>query len=221
MGGTKRYMFIVAHPDDEVLGAGALIHKLIEQEQAVHVVILNADIEKTRPDMYEDVERSHEILGVRSRSLFGFRNMDFYNEDHREMVEKIEEELLAFKPDFIFTHSDQDLHNDHRITSICVQQAARIWQRHNTGYKPSALYFMEVQSSSDWSRHPFKPDTYVNVFSDDMEAKIKALKVYKNVIRERPHPRSTDAICALAIIRGSEIGHRWAEAFKTVWRDCL
>lgn len=216
-----RYMFVVAHPDDEVLGAGALIHQLIRDDHEVEVIIMNADFEKTRKEMFEDIEKSHHVLGIKNRALFSFKNMDFYNEDHREMVERIEDELRTFKPDFIFTHSDLDLHNDHRITSICVQQAARIWQRHSNGYKPKALYFMEIQSSSDWSRHSFQPDTYINVDSEDMKAKIEALKVYKNVVRERPHPRSVDAIYSLGVLRGSEIGYVYAEAFKTVWRDCL
>lgn len=216
-----RYMFVVTHPDEEVLGAGAFIHQIIRDGHEVEVIIMNADFEKTRKEMFEDIEKSHLVLGIRNRALFSFKNMDFYNEDHREMVERIEEELRSFQPDYIFTHSDLDLHNDHRITSICTQQAARIWQRHNSGYKPKALYFMEVQSSSDWSRHPFQPDTYVSVDNEDMEAKIEALKAYKNVVRERPHPLSVESIYALGVLRGSEIGYVYAEAFKTVWRDCL
>ena len=38
-----KYMFVVAHPDDEVLGAGGFIHKAIQHGDDVCVVILNAD----------------------------------------------------------------------------------------------------------------------------------------------------------------------------------
>lgn len=216
-----KYMFVVAHPDDEVLGGGAFIYRAIKNGDQVSVVILNADYEKTRKEMFNDIEKSHEILGVTERALFSFRNMDFYNANHREMVETIENEIRSFEPDTIITHSDEDLHNDHRITSICTQQAARLGQRHNTGHKVRALYFMEVQSSTEWSARPFKPDTYAYIHKDDLNAKIKALMVYQNVVRANPHPRSIESIEAHALLRGTEIGYPYAEAFKTVWRDWL
>lgn len=216
-----KYMFVVAHPDDEVLGGGAFIYRAIKNGDQVSVVILNADYEKTRKEMFNDIEKSHEILGVTERALFSFKNMDFYNANHREMVETIENEIRSFEPDAIITHSDKDLHNDHRITSICTQQAARLGQRHNNGHKVRALYFMEVQSSTEWSAHPFKPDTYAYIHEDDLKAKIKALMVYQNVVRARPHPRSIESVEALALLRGTEIGYPLAEAFKTVWRDWL
>ena len=216
-----RYMFVVAHPDDEVLGAGAFIRKAISDGHQVSVVILNADYEKTRKEMFNDIEKSHNILGITNRSLFSYKNMDFYNENHRDIVETIENEIREFKPDFVFTHYEQDLHSDHRITSMLTQQAARLWQRHSTGYKIKGLYFMEVLSSTNWSDSCFNPDTYVEVSSDDIEAKIEALKVYQNVVRKPPHPRSEECVKSLAILRGADKGYLYAEAFKTCWRDRL
>lgn len=216
-----RYMFVVAHPDDEVLGAGAYIHKLINNGHEVSVIILNADYEKTRKEMFNDIEKSHDVLGVTNRSLFSYKNMEFYNEDHRDMVETIEEEIRLFKPDFLFTHYEKDLHSDHRITSMVTQQAARLWQRHSSGHKIKALYFFEVLSSTNWSGYEFRPDTYVEVSEEDMEAKIEALKVYHNVVRPAPHPRSEECVKALAVLRGASIGYIHAEAFKTCWRDCV
>lgn len=214
-----RYMFVVAHPDDEVLGAGAYIHKLIESGEEVCVVIMNADYEKTRKEMFDDIKKSHDILGVKNSALFSYKNMSFYTENHRDMVETIEKEIREFKPDVIFTHNDKDLHSDHHITSMVTQQAARLWQRHSKGHKVKALYFMEILSSTNWSAHDFKPDTYAEVSPENMEAKIAALACYKNVVRPDPHPRSKGNIYALAYLRGSDIGFYTAEAFKTVWRD--
>ena len=42
---NKRIMVVAAHPDDELLGLGATMHKLISEEGAkVHVVILGEGI---------------------------------------------------------------------------------------------------------------------------------------------------------------------------------
>lgn len=216
-----RYMFVVAHPDDEVLGAGAFLYSISQSdgEDTACIVILNADYEKTRKEMFTDIEKSHEILSITDHALFSYKNMNFMNENHREMVECIEDEIRRYKPDVIFTHFDGDLHNDHRVTSICTQQAARLYQRHGAGHKVAALYEMEILSSTGWSNHSFRPDTYIMASEQSVSKKIQALGVYKNVVRPIPHPRSEECIRALAIVRGSEIGYHYAEAFKTVWRD--
>lgn len=216
-----KYMFVVAHPDDEVLGGGAFINKAIKRGDEVCVVILNADYEKTRNEMFNDIKRSHDVLGIINTALFSYRNMDFYNENHRDMVESIEAEIKSFQPDYIFTHNEKDLHSDHAITSMVTQQAARLWQRHSSGHKVKGLYFMEILSSTNWSGHSFKPDTYVEVSKEDVEAKIDALKVYQNVVRPAPHPRSEECVKSLAVIRGADIGYKYAEGFVTCWRDCI
>lgn len=216
-----KHMFVVAHLDDEVLGAGALIYESILSGDEVCVIILNADFEKTRREMFRDIEKSHEILGITDRVLLSYKNMHFHQESHREIVESIEAEILRFQPDYIYTHSDKDLHNDHRITSICTQQAARLPQRHNAGHPIKALLFFEVLSSTDWSLSEFNPDTFCGITEESMKKKIDALKVYQNVVRERPHPRSEDNVMALACLRGSQGGHIFAEAFKTCWRRVL
>ena len=215
-----KFMFVVAHPDDEVLGAGGLISKRIKNKDEVCVVILNADYEKTREDMFNDIKESHNVLGITNKALFSYKNMNFYNENHRDMVETIEKEIIAFKPDYVFTHSDKDIHNDHRVTSMCVQQAVKIWQRNPDSEEENrikGLFFMEILSSSDWSLSKFEPDFYVSINNDDLDKKIKALLCYKNVVRERPHPRSIECIKALSVVRGAEIGYCFAEAFKVGW----
>lgn len=216
-----KMMFVVAHPDDEVLGCGGLINKSIANGHDVEVVIMNADFEKTRKEMFEDIEKSHKVLGIENRCLFSYKNMDFIREPQRDMVESIEEEIRTFKPDYIFTHFDKDIHNDHRVTSVVCQQASRLWQRHSEGHKIHGLFMFEVLSSTNWSNDGFKPDTYVEISQQDLNQKVKALLEYKNVVRPCPHPRSAKAISSLAVLRGCDVGYNYAEAFKTVWRDCL
>lgn len=215
-----RCLFVVAHPDDEVIGAGGFIHRLMRDVgNDCDVIVLNADYEKTRREMFEDIEKSHEVLGIKNRCLLSYKNMDFINEKQRDMVENIEKEMIDFEPDYIFCHFHEDIHNDHRVASIVTQQAARLWQRHSSGYRTKGVYEFEVLSSTNWSSSAFRPDTYVKLESEDLDAKIKSLGMYKNVVRPVPHPRSKECINALAMIRGCEIGYVYAEGFKTLWRN--
>lgn len=81
---------------------------------------------------------------------------------------------------------------------------------------------MEVQSSTDWALNPaievFRPNTYVPVSREAVEAKIQALAVYESVIRPVPHPRSEEAIRALPLLRGAQAGVPYAEAFQCVFK---
>lgn len=218
---ANRYLFVVAHPDDEVLGAGATIRKLVDEGNEVRIIILNADFEISRPNMAEDLIKSKEVLGIDFVYCFSFENMGFVNENHRKMVREIEKCIADFKPHYIFTHSPDDLHSDHKITNMVCLQAARFGQRNNKNWKVKGLYYFEVLSSTDWGVLPFEPNCFVGVNKQQMDAKIKALEVYKNVLRPTPHPRRKENIFALATYRGSQIGYKYAEGFKLIWRDDL
>ena len=81
---------------------------------------------------------------------------------------------------------------------------------------------MEVLSSTEWSldtsSNRFIPNCFVEIGKDGIDLKIKALFAYKGVMRPYPHPRSEEAITALATIRGAQAGCNYAEAFECAYR---
>ena len=224
----KKYLFVVAHPDDEVLGAGAFIHDAILRGDRVAVAVLNTcdttRYEDRREKIVDDMETSHSILGVEIwRYLFYYTDSNFHNADHRKMVQDIEGVIREFQPDVIFTQHPGDINTDHYWAAASCMEAFRLWQRGREAVHPvEALYLMEVQSSTDWALNPaidrFKPNTYVEVSEEGVEAKIKALEAYENVVRPAPHPRSIESLTALPVIRGSQAGFPMAEAFECVFR---
>ena len=86
------------------------------------------------------------------------------------------------------------------------------------------VYFMEIQSSTEWSSpfndSPFMPNVFVDV-TDFIDIKIKALYEYSKVMRVDPHPRSKKMIKALAGFRGSQCGRNYAEAFQLIFSQDL
>ena len=63
------YLVVVAHPDDEVLGAGATMYKLSQEGHSVNVCILSGEVKarSNRPSSDElaiAVDSSLNILGV-------------------------------------------------------------------------------------------------------------------------------------------------------------
>lgn len=223
----KRHLFVVAHPDDEVLGAGAFIYDAVRRGDEVAVLVFNTcDTTRYEDDFSKivtDLERSHEILGIKERYLFRYTDSNMHNENHRDMVQNVEDAIRHFQPDTVFTQSPGDVNTDHYWTAASCMEAFHLFQRGREKIKPiKALYLMEVQSSTDWALNPaikvFKPNTFIQVSEEAVDAKIKALSVYENVIRPIPHPRSNEALRALPLLRGTQAGVPLAEAFECVFR---
>ena len=84
------------------------------------------------------------------------------------------------------------------------------------------LWYMEVPSCTEWALNSamnrFQPNTWVEVGKEGVEAKIKALSMYRGVMRPYPHPRSAEAIEGFAAYRGCQAGCNYAEAFEVVLR---
>ena len=87
------YLVVVAHPDDEVLGAGATIHKLIENGNKVAVAIMASqaaarkDLSSTLSD---DATEALSIIGVEEKYEANFPNIKMNTVPHLELVQFIE-----------------------------------------------------------------------------------------------------------------------------------
>lgn len=125
----KKYLFVVAHPDDEVLAAGATMSKLSKQGHLVYVCVMNSvsDIRcKDSETMIDDMKISHAIIGVRKSYVGDFPTMRFNITPQRDLVQFIESAMLDCQPDIVVTHHPSDLHNDHQNTSIACRTAVRL-----------------------------------------------------------------------------------------------
>ena len=218
-------LFVVAHPDDEVLGAGAMIYDLSAKGNDVYVLVLNSvDITRYLDDagkLREDLTKSDKLLGIKATFALNYEDSEFHRASHRQMVQDIEKVIYEVKPDFIYTHHPGDVNTDHHWTSFACQEAARAFQR-GRGYdhRLRGLFFMEIQSSTDWHLNPcadlFAPNYFVEISESGLNIKIQALELYENVIRPAPHPRSHENLRALPVLRGSQAGFLLAEAFQAV-----
>lgn len=164
-----------------------------------------------------------EDVGVSKFFLGKWCCLKLKDADHLELVQFVESAITQFEPDIIITHHPNDLNNDHYIASIICYEASRLPQR-SIGYSKRIknILAMEVPSETDWHFNPawdaFKPNTYHEVSEEALEAKIKAISVYQDVIRPAPHPRSPETLRALATVRGSEAGSLYAEAFQSIFK---
>ena len=79
------------------------------------------------------------------------------------------------------------------------------------------LYAFEVLSSTEASfgslRGFFNPGVFYDV-TESFNLKLDAMKVYESELRKFPHPRSLEALTALATTRGAAVSVPKAEAFE-------
>ena len=219
------YLVVVAHPDDEVLGAGATIHKLIEEGNKVAVAIMvgqaaaRKDLSST---LSEDEAEAQSIIGVEKKYEANFPNIKMNTVPHLELVQFIESCIEDWKAEAIITHHPSDTNNDHVMTSYAVQAASRLFQRKEGVPALKELLYMEVPSSTEWSfdtsANRFTPNFFVEIGKEGIELKIKALSAYKGVMRPYPHPRSNEALEGLAAYRGVQAGCNYAEAFECAFK---
>jgi LmbE family N-acetylglucosaminyl deacetylase len=132
--------------------------------------------------------------------------------DMLDVVQQIEESVQRHKPCTVLTHNAGDVNIDHRIVHDAVIAACRP----QPGHCVKKLLFFEVPSSTEWrpaaSAPVFSPNFFVDI-SATLARKLKALEAYASELREFPHPRSLQAVSALARWRGASVGVMAAEAF--------
>lgn len=219
------YLVVVAHPDDEILGAGATIHKLIKSGNKVAVVIMVSQA-AARKDLSSslsaDEEEALSVVSVEKTYHADFPNIMMNTVPHLELVQFVESCIEDWNADAIITHHPSDTNNDHVQTSYAVQAASRLFQRRENLPALKELLYMEVPSSTEWSfdtsANRFSPNYFVEIGKEGVELKIKALSMYEGVMRPYPHPRSNEALEGLAAYRGVQAGCNYAEAFECAFR---
>lgn len=221
-------LIVAAHPDDEVLGAGASIYKWAHRGHKVDVCIMcsEARARAFRPEDNElelDENQALNRLGVNETYKGSFPNIEMNTVPHLLLVQFIEKAIEASVPDIVITHHSRDTNDDHVQTSRACQAAIRLFQRRENVKRIREVWFMEVPSSTEWDIDSpavaFHPNCYVEVGREGVDAKCKALSDYRGVMRPYPHPRSERYIRSLATVRGSEWGLDYAEAFETAIRE--
>ena len=217
----KKILVIVAHPDDEVLGCGGTIAKLIDQSCRVKVIFLS-DGESSRLQKVSKKKNNYRkncakkamrILGVKDFSFDNLPDNEFDKISLLTITKKIEKEIKKFNPDTVLTHHNGDLNIDHQITSKAVLTACRPKIKNNV----KLILFFEILSSTEWNivskKYFFNPNWYEDI-TKYINIKIRAIKCYKKELRKSPHSRSIETIKALSIFRGSSSGVKNAEAFQ-------
>ena len=173
-------------------------------------------------ELEDDTNNALKMVGVSKKYEATFPNIEMNTVPHLKLVQFIESAIKESKPDIVITHHSADTNNDHLQTSMACQEAIRLAQRRPEIKPLKEFWYMEVPSCTEWAINTamqrFVPNCYVEIGLQGVEAKIKALSMYRGVMRPYPHPRSEEAIKGLAAYRGCQFNMQYAEAFQIVLR---
>lgn len=226
---NKRILIVVAHPDDEILGLGATMFKLIDEYNVkTRVVILGegitsrADTRETKQWATEleihknNIYQAQKAIGYHEVGIYDFPDNRFDSVALLDIIKIIEKEKADFAPEVIFTHHGGDVNIDHQRTFEAVITCCRPM---NTE-KVKTIITFETMSGTEWraSTDPkhFLPNIFVSVSENGIKAKIKAMESYEFEKRTYPHPRSPEALKIVAQRWGIATGVQYAEAFCMV-----
>jgi LmbE family N-acetylglucosaminyl deacetylase len=162
----KRVLFLGAHPDDIELGCGAFLHHIAGQTDVLCVTLSdnqsNPDLKNVRDEHY----KSMAVLGVaKEKIVLGPFTTRIFPNARQEILEYFLHLRRDFLPDLIFTHSRQDVHQDH---NTMTDEALRAFRG------ITVLGFDVVRSS-----YGFFPHFLVEVTKENVSKKIEALAEYE------------------------------------------
>lgn len=221
----RNILVVAAHPDDEVLGVGGAIAKWANAGDEINCLILGEGItsrySKQQKQMGEELEelksqaeKVAKIVGIRQLFFKDFPDNRFDTVPLLTIIKAIEGVKEEIEPDVVVTHHCGDLNIDHQITFKAVLTSYRPL----LGETAREIYSFEVPSSTEWGFNAnsfFMPNTFIDI-TETFDNKVEALKVYQGELKEYPHPRSPEALRAIAMKWGSTIGCEFAEALRLV-----
>jgi N-acetylglucosamine malate deacetylase 1 len=202
------------HPDDQELGMGGTIIKLIAQGHRVQLV----DMTNCEPTPHGSPEiraaeaaAAAKILGAQ-RTLLGLKNREVMHD--LESRHKAAAIIRAHKPDWLFIPYPLDAHPDHVATTRICEDArfdAKLTQTNIPGqphYPKRIIYYFCTHL-----RLNFIPNFCIDI-SDAIEKKLAAVACYKSQFQGAGAgvPDMVKTICAYF---GTRIGTAYAEPFFT------
>lgn len=219
-------LIVATHPDDEILGCGGTMARLVNEGHEIFIAILgegatsrydgqNTASQSATEALHGNCRKAADLLKIKNLYLYNLPDNRFDTVPLLDIIKIVEELIVQIKPSGIYTHTGGDLNIDHVLTHRAVVTAARP----TSDCPVKDIYAFEVPSSTDWALAQFKPVFRPNVFvdiSDTIDTKIKAMQIYEGEVRIFPHPRSPEALKTTARRWGSVVGCEYAEAFELI-----
>lgn len=209
-------LVVAPHPDDETLGCGGTLLRLVEQGASLNWLIVTG-----MTDRYSEEQRKERAASIANvTAAYGFDSV--YQLDKptaeldtlpmSELIEAISGVFNNLRPDWVLLPHCGDVHSDHRVVFDACAACSK-WFRY-----PFIKRIMsyETLSETDFAlttgEQVFQPNVFFDI-QPQLARKLEIMAMYPGECGEFPFPRSAKAITAQAHLRGAQSGYPAAEAF--------
>lgn len=220
-----KILVIAPHADDETLAMGGSLARFAAEGHEVTVAVLTGHGAGKHPLWPRSVWDTVRAEARRAMSVLGVQELLFEEVPAAQVAQEPAWKLNRLtgdlvdrvRPECLYVPFPFDLHKDHREVFHSLSVAWRPSSEAGRGIR--RIYCYETQSETHWNipyvEAGFLPNCWVDI-SDTLATKLEAAACYESQIRSAPDARSIDALRALAVWRGSQIGVKAAEGFVAV-----
>ena len=186
------------HTDDAELACGATLSKFIEEGKDVYMLVFSAPSKK----LSEECTQSFRILNKHEPDNLTILDYErrLFPEHRQEILQTLYDLNKTLKPNLILTPCTRDHHQDHQTVT---QEALRI-------FKTTTILGYELP----WNIWEFMENGYSKIERSHLNTKLDSLEQYES--QKHRHYFSPEYIKSLALIRGGQVGVKYAEAFEVI-----
>jgi LmbE family N-acetylglucosaminyl deacetylase len=216
----QQALVVAPHPDDETLGCGGTIARLVADGVEVHVLAVTVRAASMWGGVSDpatrvaEFARAGDALGVSKKTVAWVDDTGETDLVVRAVVNLIERHdevsLDAVRPDVLFMPAAGGFHQDHQVVHQAAFAAAR---QHGRGLKhtpPLVLGFRGVEDHWSASEQPWR--CHIDI-SEHWDTKAQALRCYGSQLRGHGHPRNIEHIRTVDAAAGGALGWHYAETF--------
>ena len=199
-------LILAPHTDDGEFGCGGTIAKLVSEGVRVVYVAFSAAEQSVRKGLPNDILRREVILATRDLGILSddciVLNFEVrrFPEHRQAILQSMVDLNLRYKPDVVFLPSLNDTHQDHQVIAVEGFRA----------FKKVTMLGYEVP----WNNLNFTTTGFFELSESDLSKKCLALGRYAS--QSHRDYASTEFVRSLAVIRGTQVGKRYAETFQVI-----
>ncbi|MFT4193564.1 response regulator [Ottowia sp.] len=193
----KLVLAIGAHPDDVEIGCGGALAKHRARGDSLVILTLSQGMYGGNPA--ERDQEARQAAAVLNATLRWGGLHDTAISEGRDTISVIERQIAELRPTHVYTHSQNDNHQDHRNTHLATIVAAR---------EVPNLYCYQSPSSTV----AFQPHLFIDI-SSHLEDKLRAIAAYRSQTMQRAYLQE-DFIRATARYWGRFSGYGLAEPME-------
>tara|TARA_B100001059_G_C17839663_1_gene591203 strand:+ start:1097 stop:1762 length:666 start_codon:yes stop_codon:yes gene_type:complete len=216
----KKVMVVAPHPDDETLGCGGALLKHEDNGDKIYYLLITSMNRSggwsakqiNKRDI--EIKKVEKLFGFKKSFSLGFNTSKLDMIPMADIISSMREVINKIKPEVIYVPCGNDAHTDHQIVSKATSAFSK-WFRY-----PFIKEILEYETISETdfnfvSEQSFKPNMYIDI-SKFFLKKLKIMKLYQSELQKPGNPRSIESIEALAKLRGSQSGFKFAESFRII-----